>query len=419
MNQEKNKEEIEFKNLDKDFKIEINLLKEFQKLYLDKEKKVKKILNALRRYSRGQVDKYEISLLQENRILLNLLDKMITYGKFEDRVVNEILGEEENKSTKVREIKEILEVEYNLKHIKELLIDLRSYIVREIQYLGHHRITTLSVEILKKQKHSSLVRVLKDELALFRNIKLYYITTFRKIRDYLRNLLEKKPLISVIIPAFNEEELIMRCLHSVARQSYPNKEIIVVDNKSTDNTNRVIAPYTYYVSYLGIKGVSMAKNVGAKLAHGEILVFLDADSIAYKDLLEGIRLAFLEGYNCGKVIDIRADIGGTKPKLMGFWWFLQNKVHQITHLPISGAGMCMFCDRDLFFKIGGWNTALKANVDVDLTARLVKNGKFKFFSKGYIITSMRVFEKRGYLYKILEHMIRGLFPSSRDREWVR
>ncbi|KYK24239.1 hypothetical protein AYK26_06905, partial [Euryarchaeota archaeon SM23-78] len=309
------------------------------------------------------------------------------------------------------------EVEFNLKRIKKMLMNLRNIIEMENAYFEDNLIKDITSE--NAQGKERIIGLLKQELLIFRDINQHYIIISRKIKDYLKNLLEKKPLISVIIPAFNEERLVRRCLNSVLRQTYPNKEVIVVDNKSTDETHKQIAPYTYYYSYINIKGLPVAKNVGAKLAHGDIVVFLDADSMAYKDLLQGIYLCFLEGYNCGKVIDLRGDKAGIKPKLLRLWWYIPGKIQQFTGLPVSGAGACMFCNKKLFFKVGGFNEAMKTSSDTDLTAKLVKQGKFKFFSKGHIITSMRRFEKEGYFYANLADILRGIFPTKIDREWVR
>lgn len=88
--------------------------------------------------------------------------------------------------------------------------------------------------------------------------------------------------VSVIIPTYNEEKTIGECLESLSRQTYIDIEIIVVDDGSTDTTLRILQNLQFTIYKLQIfkqkhKGAGTARNLGAKEAKGEILVFVDAD----------------------------------------------------------------------------------------------------------------------------------------------
>jgi len=85
--------------------------------------------------------------------------------------------------------------------------------------------------------------------------------------------------VSVIIPTYNRAKLLMRALNSVARQTRPADEIIVVDDGSTDHTADMIARHYPNVVYLKQenKGVSAARNRGIRAATGEWMAFLDSD----------------------------------------------------------------------------------------------------------------------------------------------
>ncbi len=88
------------------------------------------------------------------------------------------------------------------------------------------------------------------------------------------------PFFSVIVPTFNRAFIIERCINSILAQEYFNFELIVVDDGSTDNTKDVLDKYKdsrirYF--FQENSGVSVARNQGSKLAHGEFLVFLDSD----------------------------------------------------------------------------------------------------------------------------------------------
>ncbi len=83
--------------------------------------------------------------------------------------------------------------------------------------------------------------------------------------------------ITVIIPVYNEEKFIAQCLASLKQQSVKNIEIIVVDDGSTDSSKSVAKKFNITVLEQRHKGPGNARNLGAKNAKGEILVFVDAD----------------------------------------------------------------------------------------------------------------------------------------------
>jgi GT2 family glycosyltransferase len=113
------------------------------------------------------------------------------------------------------------------------------------------------------------------------------------------------PRFSVIIPAYNSEATLARAIDSVLAQNYPAHEIIVVDDGSTDGTPDVVSRYDKKLRYLhqNNTGVSSARNLGAQVASGDWLAFLDADDWYYPDrlrlhaewILEDATLDFLTG----------------------------------------------------------------------------------------------------------------------------
>jgi glycosyltransferase involved in cell wall biosynthesis/aminoglycoside phosphotransferase (APT) family kinase protein len=96
-----------------------------------------------------------------------------------------------------------------------------------------------------------------------------------------RNKGEILPLVSVIIPVYNGERYIEKCLQSVLSQTYKNLEIIVVNDGSTDNTGKIIMKYSPTVLCLeqDNKGVGQARNTGIRTARGDYIAFLDADDL--------------------------------------------------------------------------------------------------------------------------------------------
>lgn len=102
------------------------------------------------------------------------------------------------------------------------------------------------------------------------------------------------PEISVLIPAHNEEKIIGKAIEALLNDNYPNKkEIIILNDGSTDNTRKIVSKYSKKYPPLRLinlkhRGKSGAINVGIKKSKYDILVILDADSIVKKDSLKEI-----------------------------------------------------------------------------------------------------------------------------------
>jgi glycosyltransferase involved in cell wall biosynthesis len=95
------------------------------------------------------------------------------------------------------------------------------------------------------------------------------------------------PLVSVIIPTYNYAVYLPRAINSCLEQTYPNLEIIVVDDGSTDDTAAAAGAFEDRIIYVRQEnqGVSAARNTGLGRARGEFVVFLDADDILLKDCI--------------------------------------------------------------------------------------------------------------------------------------
>lgn len=108
------------------------------------------------------------------------------------------------------------------------------------------------------------------------------------------------PRISVIIPAYNEEKYISRCLDSLLEQTYEDFEIIAIDDGSKDKTLEILKSYEKKYKKIKVlsqehKGPGEARNFGAKKAIGEILIFVDADMEFDKDYVKNLTKPILEG----------------------------------------------------------------------------------------------------------------------------
>ena len=97
---------------------------------------------------------------------------------------------------------------------------------------------------------------------------------------------------SVIVCAFNEEQLLPGCLHSLLQQSFPPHEIIVINNASTDRTAAVASIPGIRVVDEPRKGLVVARETGRRVSTGDVLVYVDADCRAPRDWLERIAQEF-------------------------------------------------------------------------------------------------------------------------------
>ena len=109
------------------------------------------------------------------------------------------------------------------------------------------------------------------------------------------------PLISIIVPAYNVEKYIKTCLDSIIIQTYSNFEVIVINDGSTDQTEKILNEYESNpkIRIFSQKngGLSAARNQGLNLANGELVCFIDSDDSVKSDYLEKLAAPFFEDSN--------------------------------------------------------------------------------------------------------------------------
>jgi GT2 family glycosyltransferase len=204
----------------------------------------------------------------------------------------------------------------------------------------------------------------------------------------------KLPFVSVIIPTYQEERYIENCLKALKNQDYKGKyEIIVADCKSRDKTVEIARKYTDKIVIVKKRGIATGRNAGAKVAKGEILLFIDADTVALFNLITEIVKGFKKN-----VVGVTCPILPLSPNAADFiiYWFLNQfmKASITTNKP-QIIGACCAYKKEAFEKIGGFNEKLKVLEDFDLSERISQLGKINIVNSTFAMTSPRRIKKWG------------------------
>lgn len=194
-------------------------------------------------------------------------------------------------------------------------------------------------------------------------------------------------LISVIIPAYNEEKLISSCLKSLENQDFESKnyEVIVVNNKSTDKTSQIVKDFDVKLIYEPKKGASFAVKKGFLKACGEIFVTTDADTTVNPSWLSNIYNAFKS--NPDAVIVGGKLILAPKNFLSSLAGFIINYIGGVILKNTWGSNFAI--RKDIYFKIGGIREKVNFNFDSDLCFRAKKAGRSIFLFNNPVVSSSR------------------------------
>lgn len=198
-----------------------------------------------------------------------------------------------------------------------------------------------------------------------------------------------EPLISIIIPAHNEEAYLETTLAALNAQRYPNFEIIVVANGCTDATAEVARGKCHRLVVLSQKSLGVARNLGARMAKGDLLIFLDADTLLEPRALRTVAHHFTRAHAAG-TLKGRPDCDRLAYRMI---YFLKNFTHKaFLHHGSSGV---IICWKNHFIQLGGFDEAMEVRENSHLIRRLKQFGSYRYISRTVATTSMRRYERRG------------------------
>jgi glycosyltransferase involved in cell wall biosynthesis len=232
-------------------------------------------------------------------------------------------------------------------------------------------------------------------------------------------------MISVIIPTYNEEKNIERCLSALNEQTIPREEfeVIVVDGQSGDKTVEIAQNYADKVIQQVSKGVGGARNDGVKIASGDVIVTTDADCVPYGEWLEII----LEHFEDENVIAVTGFLdpfdyeGLNRYEAYIYRQLFRLSNRMLTVFAIIGyyhlCGANSAFHRDTFLEIGGYQD-LPYSDDVEIYRRLKPKGRMVLDNRMKVYYSIRRIKKmslRKYIYQITKNdfvtMVMGSKPT--------
>lgn len=210
------------------------------------------------------------------------------------------------------------------------------------------------------------------------------------------HILKKNPLISILIPARNEEDDIKKCIVSLTKQDYANIEILVLDDNSTDNTRAIVEELSikdkriklYYGDALkkGWMGKTYACHQLSKYARGDYFIFTDADTLHFPDSVSSAVACLLENkLDALSVLSKQIMVTIHERMIVPFGkfmilCFMPLYLIKRTRSPMfcTAIGQFMLFKREVYEKIGGHESVKNEVLDDIKIAKHVKKSGYKF-----------------------------------------
>ncbi len=191
-------------------------------------------------------------------------------------------------------------------------------------------------------------------------------------------------LVSIIIPCYNAEKWIGKCIDSALSQTYSPVEVIVVDDGSTDTSLSIIEKYGKQIKWISYTngGPSVARNRGIQISKGKYIQFIDADDyispMKIKDQIEFLKTSdkdIVYGDWCCQIYDDDSTIKSSS-------YITNQSAEDIIYYILSNnsihCGSCL-CKREVIEKISGFDESLRIAEDYDFFVRLALSGaKFSY-----------------------------------------
>lgn len=241
---------------------------------------------------------------------------------------------------------------------------------------------------------------------------------------------DSTPTVSVVIPAYNAAWCVGKAIDSVLEQDYTERELLVVDDGSSDDTAAVLAGYGSAIRVITQSngGLSSARNVGILASRGSLVAFLDADDWWMPGKLK----------RQVELMDSRPDLGfsstaarveDTDGRLLNLWVGSGRNGSFLEHLfgsngAVPGSGSAVMVRRALFDRVGIFDESLRSLEDIDMWMRLAAASSYADIDEPLVVILKRPASMSRNLDVMRESAIRVmkknrhlLPPELRGRYW--
>ena len=222
----------------------------------------------------------------------------------------------------------------------------------------------------------------------------------------INNINAGGPRVTVIVAVYNGAKILPKCIESIDRQTYQNRELIIMDGGSTDGTVEILKNNTQKISFWDSsadRGIYHAFNKALVHATGDWIYFLGADDVLHDEyvfekfssIIRNIEKLPLVAY--GKIIYCK----GRTRKLMGDKWNkVKDKTKSAMYIPHQG----MFHNKKLFEKCGNFDERFQISGDYHLLLRSLRYGE-PFFMSDIVVADQYAGGKsgdRGSRWRVLQ-----------------
>ena len=221
-------------------------------------------------------------------------------------------------------------------------------------------------------------------------------------------------MISFVVPAYNEELTLagaLASIHEAARGANLEYEVVVSNDASTDRTAEIAEQNGARVVHVQNRQISKTRNDGARAAKGERLVFVDADTYVNAGVIQAAMAALDRGAVGGGATPVFDDEAPRYARFLLIWVLTQMRWFRMA------AGCFIFCRRDAFEAVGGFDERHFAGEEIMLSWALRRHGRMEILPEK-VVTSSRKFRSRSLwetTWITLRLFARGL-GGARSRE---
>lgn len=220
------------------------------------------------------------------------------------------------------------------------------------------------------------------------------------------------PVISVIVPAYNEETQIAECLESLQRQDFPLPyEVLVVNGPSTDATGAIAARFPFETIQLGQRGIGLAWQTGAAQSRADLLVFTEADTVVPPHWLREIHrlmeenpwaVAWVGGY-------VFKDRHGIAKAVDYSMVMLADLLHKLWRGKIPFRGKNFAIRRSTLAACGGFNADVDLYGDVELSRRAKRFGETYYHPSLVVETTNRNFKSWADTLRFMRRFLKAMY----------